>query len=55
VAFTADRVSEVAEAAAESPGHFGQPLRPEHEQDDYEQEQQMGRLEDVPNHCSGLG
>ena len=46
----ADRIPEVAEATTKGLRHLRKPLRPKHEQHDYEQEQQVRRLEDVPNH-----
>jgi hypothetical protein len=55
VRFTADRILEVMQAAAKRASHLGKTLRPEYEQDDREQKQQMGWLEDIPDHCLGLG
>ena len=50
----AHHIPEVAQASAKRPPDFGEPLRTEHQQRDHENEEEMGRLEDVANHCRQL-
>src|SRR5436305_85384 len=48
--FAAHRMLEVAQSSPQRPPYFRKPLRAEYQQRDHEDEQEMGRLEDVANH-----
>jgi hypothetical protein len=50
----AERRPEVAQAAAERPADFGEPLRAEHQQRDNKDEKQVRWLEDVADHTESL-
>ncbi len=51
--FAVDRRPEIAQPVPQRPSDLGQTLRPEHEKCDHEHEQQVRRLQKVPNHCEG--